>query len=376
VNPRRPLLPSLLALLGAFAPLRPECAALPPPPEEGQDRGGADIDGPYLFEAEGGGWTSRRIVKSNAGFALSVERLPAADPGIEVPLPGRKVPLKVRVRPVGDPPPTTIPAQDPVMAVSDIEGNLDALLALLRAGKVVDEDLRWTFGKGHLVVAGDTFDRGLHVTECLWLLYELEARARAAGGAVHFLLGNHEVMVLTGDLRYVRGKYIETAKLLGVRIEDLHGRNTVLGRWLRTRNAVVRIGEEIFVHGGISPEVARAETDLAKMNGSLRAALLADAWPKPLEGVLKLVAGGDGLTWYRGYIDDPIGEKEMDRVLAAFRAKRVVVGHTIVERVGFRLGGRVLALDVRHAGDRSEAAVRDGEGRWHRLLPDGTREGL
>ncbi len=375
MNLRRAVLPGMLAVLAAFALLLPECAA-PAPDQDGKDRSGADVDGPYLLEAEGGGWTSKRVVKTDAGFAAAVERLSAAEPGIEVPLPGRTVPLKVRVRPPGDPPAATIPAQDSVMAVSDIEGNLDALLALLRAGKVVDGDLRWTFGKGHLVVVGDTVDRGLHVTECLWLLYELEARARAAGGAVHVLLGNHEVMVLTGDLRYVRGKYIENAKLLGGTVEALHGRNTVLGRWLRTRNAVVRIGEEIFVHGGISPAVAREETDLARMNGALRTALLADAWPKPLEGPLKLVAGGDGLTWYRGYLKEPLGEKEMDGVLAAFRAKRVVVGHTLVDQVGFALGGRVLALDVRHAEGRSEAAVRDGDGRWRRLLPDGTREEL
>ena len=197
-----------------------------------------------------------------------------------------------------------------------------------------------------------------------------------AGGAVHVLLGNHEVMILTGDLRYVRGKYLENARLLGGTVPSLHGRDTVLGRWLRTRNAVLRIGGEIFVHGGISPAIAREETDLGRMNGALRTALLADAWPKPLEGVLRLVAGGDGLTWYRGYVEKPPGEKEMDGVLAAFRAQRVVVGHTLVDRIGFLIGGRVLALDVHHAEGRSEAAVRDGEGRWHRLLPDGTRERL
>ena len=71
------------------------------------------------------------------------------------------------------------------------------------AGKVIDTDLTWSFGDGHLVIVGDVFDRGPNVTECLWLIYRLEQEASAAGGAVHFLLGNHELMVMRGDLRYL-----------------------------------------------------------------------------------------------------------------------------------------------------------------------------
>jgi hypothetical protein len=282
----------------------------------------------------------------------------------------------VRIRPPGDPPASTFPAPDRLLALSDIEGNFAALVELLRAGKVVDDDLQWTFEKGHLVVVGDVFDRGLHVTECLWLLYELEARARAKGGEVHLVLGNHEVMNLTGDLRYVRNKYRENAALLGEKLEELHARGTVLGRWLRTRNAIVRIGDEIFVHGGISPSVASSKVPIKTLNEALRTGLLADAWRKPKEGTLKLVVDGkEGLIWYRGYVQEPIGAAEMDSILAAFGARRVVVGHTIVKEVGFALGGRVLTLDVRHAGGVTQAAIREG-GTWSRLLPGGKREKL
>jgi hypothetical protein len=360
----------LLALGAATALFLPT-----PLPAQERDTSVADVDGPYLFE-DGDGWTAKRVLKSDKGAAASVEKL-SAKAEFDVPLPGRK-PLKVRVRPASDPPPTEIAAPDSLMALSDLEGEVDRLIALLRAGKVVDEELQWTFGKGHLVVVGDTFDRGLHVTECLWLFYELEERARAAGGAVHFLLGNHDVMCLTGDLRYVRRKYFENAKLLGEEFVGLYGRRTLLGRWLRSRNAAMRIGDEIFVHGGISPAVARKESDLGKLNGALRTALAADDWnwKKPPDGLLRLAAGSDGLLWYRGYIHKPISEAEMDEVLTAMKAKRVVVGHTLVDQIGLKLGGRVLALDVKHAAGTSQAAVRDKDGEWRRLLPDGTREKL
>ncbi|MBI5363459.1 MAG: hypothetical protein HZA53_09805 [Planctomycetes bacterium] len=71
----------------------------------------------------------------------------------------------------------------------------------------------------------------------------------------------------------------------------------------------------------------------------------------------------------------PSRAAEMDTVLAAFGAKRVVVGHTIVPRVGFALGDRMLTVDVHHASGTSQAALFE-KGAWHRLLPDGTREKL
>ncbi len=343
--------------------------------QDSKDSSSADVDGPYLYEAPGGGWIAKRVVRKDANLAAAVEKLDATAE-FDVPMPGRTQPLKVRIRPPGDPPACAIPVPDRLLALSDIEGNLGALINLLRAGEVVDDDLRWTFGKGHLVFVGDLFDRGLNVTECLWLPYELEGRARAEGGGVHFILGNHEVMNLTGDLRYVRNKYRENAALIGEKLEDLHSHRTVLGRWLRSRNAIMKIGDEIFVHGGISPSVAESKVPIAKLNETLRTALAADAWPKVKEGVLKLVVDGKtGLVWYRGYVQDPIGAGEMDAILASFEAKRVVVGHTIVEEIGYALGGRVLTLDVRHAKGATQAAIREG-GTWSRLRPDGRREKL
>ena len=62
---------------------------------------------------------------------------------------------------------------------------------------------------------GDVFDRGPNHLEILWLLYQLEAEAARAGGGVHLVLGNHEAMVLNGDLRYLNAKYADTARVLG-----------------------------------------------------------------------------------------------------------------------------------------------------------------
>lgn len=355
------------------------CSPAPEPPPEAQtpraaDESTAGPDGPYVWMGRDGGWTVKRIVGGARGPELLVEERRADENELKLELEGR--PFTVRLRPNAPPPACEHAKTDTVLALSDVEGNLPALIALLRAASAVDERLDWTFGDGRVVFVGDLFDRGLQVTECLWLLYELEARAQAKGGGVHFVLGNHEVMNLTGDLRYVREKYRANAALLGVRLEDVYSRDTVLGRWLRTRNVAERIGDELFVHGGIRPEIAAAKPRLVELSNALRDALLAEAWTKPKEGLLAFAAGSEGLTWYRGYVKEPAATaEEVDRVLAAFGAKRIVVGHTLVPRVDFAIGRRVLTIDVHHASGASQAALFV-DGAWHRLHPSGKREKL
>ncbi|MBK7878460.1 MAG: metallophosphoesterase [Planctomycetes bacterium] len=353
-----------------------DAPATAPPAQDSRpkDDSRAEPDGPFVRRTADGRWKVTRLVPGDAGPGVVFEVLPRERDTLELVLAGRPYTLHLRGDEVA--PPVEHAQPETLLVLSDIEGNLDAFVALLRAANAIDEHLDWSFGKGHVVLAGDFVDRGLKVTECLWLAYELEGRARKAGGGVHFILGNHEVMNLTGDLRYVRRKYVEAAALMGETVDALYARDTVLGRWLRTRNAIERIGDSVYVHGGISPAVAATKPTVKGLADALRDALLAETWTKPKEGLLAAAAGKDGLTWYRNYVQEPVvSESEVDGVLAAFGVKRVVVGHTIVPRVGLALGGRVLTVDVHHAGGNSQAALLE-KGAWVRLFPDGRREGL
>ena len=91
-----------------------------------------------------------------------------------------------------------------VAATSDFHGQYELTMKLLRNNQIIDEQGNWAFGSGHFVITGDIFDRGSKVTELLWFLYRLEHQALAKGGKLHLLLGNHETMVLNGDLRYLQ----------------------------------------------------------------------------------------------------------------------------------------------------------------------------
>ena len=98
--------------------------------------------------------------------------------------------------------PDTFSGVDRVVAVGDVHGGYDEFVGILRAAGVIDARHRWSGGKTHLVQTGDLIDRGPDSRKANDLVMRLEAEARKAGGRVHALLGNHEVMNLTGDLRY------------------------------------------------------------------------------------------------------------------------------------------------------------------------------
>ena len=95
----------------------------------------------------------------------------------------------------------SITGVEKIVAISDAHGQYDLVINLLRANQVIDENNNWIYGEGHLVITGDNLDRGDKVLDILWFLFFLEKEAAKAGGKVHVLLGNHEVMVLQGDIR-------------------------------------------------------------------------------------------------------------------------------------------------------------------------------
>jgi len=79
------------------------------------------------------------------------------------------------------------------------------MVPTLQYADILGEDLSWTGGKTTLVIVGDILDRGPKSRAAMDLLMRLEGEAESAGGRVQVLIGNHEAMILTGDMRYVSG---------------------------------------------------------------------------------------------------------------------------------------------------------------------------
>ena len=222
-----------------------------------------------------------------------------------------------------------------IVCISDIHGQYDLALNILKNNKIIDDNLKWNFGDGHMVIVGDIFDRGDKVTELLWFVYYLEEQAKKAGGKVHYLLGNHELMVLENDLRYIHEKYEKTTELLGRTITDLFDKNTVLGRWLRSKSTILKIDDKIFVHGGLSKKfIDNEDYSIEKSNDFLREWL-----KKPMfrsRSVLfdyKKHLGPDGPLWYRGYFFDNLNETHIDSILTKNSVNHIIVGHTTNRKI-------------------------------------------
>ena len=270
-----------------------------------------------------------------------------------------------------------LPAGTRIVALSDIHGQYDLMVRLLRAHQVIDQDDDWNLGRDHLVLTGDVFDRGPKVTETFWLLFRLQQQAQAAGGAVHFLLGNHETMVLYEDLRYVHPRYLEVARRLGRSYPALYGADSVLGGWLRTRPVLLKLGDTLFLHGGIAPENLDLALDRDATNAAYQASLGTprDA-VKADPATARLYDGKRSPIWYRGYFNGELSATEVHELTERLGVARIVVGHTSMEEVGSFHDGRIIAIDSSIKNGESGELLFIEDGRLSRGLLDGSRQPL
>jgi hypothetical protein len=273
-----------------------------------------------------------------------------------------------------------------IFAVSDIHGEYEAFVDLLQAAGIIDQDLRWSWGDGHLVIDGDVFDRGDKVTECLWLLYRLEQEARDAKGRVHMILGNHEIMVMQNDVRYVNEKYTEgIVKATGITYSDLYGPDMELGRWLRSKNTAIRVNDILFVHGGLPPLTAANRVSLRALNELTRETIDTRSYDRVFNEQLRKHYGNtdEGPFWFRGYqlngtsVNPRVTSEQLDSVLDAYDVRTIVVGHTEVEGgIQSLYDGHVIGIDVQLEKLGSFQGLLWEDGELYRVLGDGSREAL
>jgi hypothetical protein len=334
-------------------------------------------DGPHLFYKDkclfiesviNGKW-------KKDSFDLKKQKAPL----LQVSVPGQagsffNVPLKTKLE---DETSEYKPAEK-LFVLSDIEGTFQGFNQLLLAGGVIDSQFNWIYGKGQLVICGDLFDRGEEVTACLWLLYKLEDEAKAKGGYVHVILGNHEIMNLSEDLRYVHSKYLAVATLMEKTYMDLFAPNTELGRWLRSKNIIERVGDWLFLHAGVSQAINESGLSLKKINKRARPFYDKYGFDSVLtEAKVGLFFNGNTSPfWYRGYFLDPKASMaQVDSSLRIFNVKRIVVGHTIVDSIQTLYNGKVIAIDVNHHTKNHQALVIEKDS-FYRMNIEGKKTKL
>jgi Calcineurin-like phosphoesterase len=264
-----------------------------------------------------------------------------------------------------------------IVAVGDIHGDYEAFVSILRLAGVIDKSNKWIGGDTHLVQTGDAVDRGPDSRKVLELLIDLGKQARRSKGMVHALLGNHEAMNIYGDLRYVspadfasyrtgrsqdvrdqayetmpasaqkedeqyRKKWDDEHPLGWIEQREAFSPKGEFGKVLLEEDAVVKVNDVLFLHGGISEKYV--SMSLADLNSKIRAELRD----------FNLLQGGlstdqQGPLWYRGLAQDPEPKvaELVASILKSFGVSHIVIGHTpTLGAVTPRFEGKVIMIDV------------------------------
>ena len=295
-----------------------------------------------------------------------------------------------------------------IVAVGDIHGDYEAFIKILEGTGIIDDELNWIGKETHLVQIGDVLDRGPDAKKIFDLLMKLEKEAKKAGGDVHMLIGNHEEMNIA-NIAFDREDYVTLSQFVDFlpngyrkRLEkkfrkqlgDNHPKepesdssedgslrpfweklldevknkrdhparraysenfNRKYGKWIVKQNAVIRINNIIFVHGGISEKFS--EWGLRKINNRLRVELQDLRWsimnsspPRIEDYQREILYEPDGPYWFRGFANENILKETLDTILENLKADYMVIAHTpqvIKTREDMqRFDGRIWIIDT------------------------------
>lgn len=261
------------------------------------------------------------------------------------------------------------------LAISDIHGQYSLFEQLLREHGIIDTKGNWIYGKGHLIINGDIFDRGDGVTEALWLTFKLQHQAKLVGGKVHYLMGNHELMVFDNDLRYINEKYRLTSEILGIPYDRQFSENSFFGRWIKQSPIMVRINDVMFTHAGISPDFIDRELKPEKVNQLFVDSIFTQE--KKIyrnNDLLNFLSRTNGPLWYRGYFkDEDLSNKDIDHVLSYLEVNKIIIGHTSHKEIVSLFDGRILGIDSSIKNGKNGEVLIFENGKYYRGQVGGKR---
>ena len=352
----------ILALLGTvlLAASFSLSTALAGTPRSAKDS--LSADGPYILYGDGG----VEVISVDVQGEISRKHWDRLPDGFTFQVTDHrgKYPFEVSLRPFYRQECYQRDIPERTFVMSDPHGKLDCVIDLLQGNRVIDENLKWAFGKNRLVVIGDIADRGKDMTSIYWFFYKLQKEAEDAGGSVVMLLGNHEPMEFAGDMRYADPKYKILPRELGMEYTDLIGPNTELGRWIATWNTVSILGRDLYVHAGIGKDFYDWNLPIPEVNAKVSKALfMKNKARKALSDTLDFLYGSYGPIWYRGLVQDepkrrPVSVDTLDLLRTRFGVDHIIVGHTIFRQVRTFYDGRVIDVNVDNVVNRRKKRSR------------------
>lgn len=236
-----------------------------------------------------------------------------------------------------------------IIAIGDIHGDFDVFLKTLLLGRIIDKNNNWIAEDTIVIQLGDQVDsiRAEVMAEKKELgrfsffkinnlIKKLDLRARKKRSRIISILGNHELMNLFGDFRYTgMNQMLETTDDINSSEENLKkdrknffkNNKEILYDLACNRNAAVKIGSWLFVHGGLILEIME-DYSLEQINKITSNWILGKKIsPEDFNKILSF--NPKSPFWNRDFGGEEVDCNYLYKTLNFINVNHMVIGHTI-----------------------------------------------
>ncbi|MCL2822654.1 MAG: metallophosphoesterase [Polyangiaceae bacterium] len=245
-----------------------------------------------------------------------------------------------------------------VIAIGDLHGDMNATIRALRTANVIDNNNKWSAGNAVLVQTGDILDRGDDERAILDLFQRLQSEAEQSGGAIHTLIGNHEVMNIEGDFRYVTHNGFTTFEnvvsppnpIIETKTPTIQIPRALAfapggpyAKQLAKHHTIIMVNNTVFAHGSVLPK--HVKYGIGKINRDVQ-----NWMNNTTRNLPTIMSNDDAPTWSRRFSSpnlNPTDCQTLSDMLSQIGAQRMVIGHTPQKNgINSECNQRVWRIDV------------------------------
>ena len=204
-----------------------------------------------------------------------------------------------------------------IAIIGDLHGCPESLHLASVALGLADENLCWVAEKTILIITGDACDRGHDSASIYKLIMKWQYEAEVLGSKVIFIIGNHEIMNISGDLYYNTAEEIASYGGAEAKVQAFAPEGWLF-EWLKNQAFIVKAGPFIVAHADF-PDIYQkySITEIEELSR--------DYFSNAADGISIM----DPLLWCRSARENPEGYQEaLTDFLDLNDARSWVCGHT------------------------------------------------
>lgn len=235
--------------------------------------------------------------------------------------------------------------------LGDLHGDLEKTKQALKKVGLIDENNKWIKENCKLIQMGDQVDsvcrrkeknicnsiNNLDV-EVIYFMEEMARQAEKKNSKVVSILGNHEIMNIQGDLRFVSDNDIKRIGGAEERIK-LFKPGSELCKLLSNRPLIYKYNELLFCHGGLTMSMLE-RNNIDEMNKKTKQWLLNEI-SEP-----DFLRNEDSPIWSRKFAFNMGSENELEQILKLTNCKKMFVGHTVSDKIESKYNNKFWITDV------------------------------